>query len=225
MPGTVLTVRPQPGLDTTIRSGEALGLTMIGHPLFEVRKLAWASPDPATVDALLIGSANAIRHGGEGIESFKSKPVYAVGQTTADVARDAGFTVATIGTGGLQNVLDVIPAPKRLLRIAGADHVDLRPPEGVSIATVIAYETVPLSLPEDVRNLEGGDCIVLLHSAAAARQFDLETARLKLDRSRMRLAVIGPRVEQAAGSGWHSIHVSQAPSDAALLELAHAMCI
>ena len=225
MRGYVLTVRPQPGLAATIKAGEALGLNMIGYPLFEIRSRAWECPDPDTIDALLIGSANAIRHGGAALQSLTSKPVYAVGQTTAQAARDAGFAIADIGNGGLQNVLDNVPGPQRLLRIAGAQHVALDPPESVPIATVIAYESAPLALPEPLRPLHDLGLIVLLHSAAAAQQFDREARRLAFERSRVRLVVIGPRVADAAGAGWQAIHVSPTPSDKAMLELVQAMYI
>lgn len=221
----VLAVRPQPGLAATMAAGERLGLNMIGYPLFEVRALDWDCSDPDSIDALLIGSANAIRHGGEALASLKDKPVHAVGETTAEVAREAGFTVAAVGSGGLQQVLDDIAAPCRLLRIAGANHVDLKPPTGVEITTVIVYDTVPMELPEPLRPLHDLGLTVLLHSAAAAEQFDRESRRLALQRDRISLAVIGPRVASSAGKGWKAIHVSPSPNDRALLEMVREMCI
>lgn len=225
MSGYVLTVRPEPGLAVTIAAGEALGLNMIGYPLFEIRSRNWECPDPSKVDALLIGSANAVRHGGAGLEPLMDKPVHAVGKTTAEVAREAGFTIASVGSGGLQNVIDAITAPSHLLRIAGAEHVGLLAPEGVTMDTVIAYESVPLELPEPLRPLHSLGLTVLLHSAAAARQFDREARRLALERSQIQLVVIGPRVAEAAGLGWQAIHVSDEPSDQAVLELARSVCI
>lgn len=225
MSGYVLAVRPEPGLKATMAAGEALGLNMIGYPLFEVRPVAWECPDPEPIDALLIGSANAVRHGGPALGRLKEKPVHAVGETTADVAREAGFTVATTGSGGLQNVLDRITPPARLLRISGVNHVPLDVPEGVEVATVIAYNAVPMELPEPLRPLHDLGLTVLLHSAAAAEQFDRESRRLALQRSRISLAVIGPRVASSAGKGWRAIHVSPSPNDRALLEMVREMCI
>lgn len=225
MPGFVLAVRPEPGLSATMEAGKALGLNMIGYPLFEIRAVAWQCPDPAQVDALLIGSANAIRYGGEALASLKDKPVHAVGETTAEAARGAGFTIAAVGSGGLQNVLDAIPAPRRLLRIAGADHVPLSPSEGVNIHKVVAYESVPLELPEPLRPLHDLGLIVLLHSAAAAEQFARESRRLGLERSRIQLAVIGPRVASAVGKGWQAIHIAPQPNDRALLEMISDVCV
>lgn len=225
MPGTVLVVRPEPGLSTSLAAANAMGLNAIGYPLFEIRASAWQCPDPAEIDALIIGSANVIRHGGAGLDLLKGKPVYAVGVSTADAARAAGFTVAATGSGGLQNLLDALPVQLRLLRIAGAEHVALRVPEGVQMQTVIAYEAVACELPEPLRALQDLDLTVMLHSAAAAQQFDRESRRLALDRSRIALTVIGPRVAAAAGTGWRAVHVSPTPNDHAMLELTRQVCI
>ncbi|WP_299193546.1 uroporphyrinogen-III synthase [uncultured Erythrobacter sp.] len=225
MKATILVVRPEPGLAATMAAAKAMDLNALGYPLFDIEPREWSAPDADEVDALLIGSANAIRHGGAALEPLKSKPVHAVGQATADAAREAGFEVASVGIGGLQMVLDAIPAPARLLRIAGADHVPLTAPAGVTITTQIAYEAVALELPEPLRALQELNLIVLLHSAAAAEQFARESRRLALDRSRISLATIGPRVAEAAGTGWRAIHVCEAPSDRALLEMTRDLCI
>lgn len=231
MGGYLLVVRPEPGLSATVAAANAAGLNAIGYPLFEIEPVDWDCPDLASIasiDALLIGSANAIRHGfadDAALDRLKAKPVYAVGQTTADAARDAGFEVARVGTGGLQNVLDKIAPKTRLLRIAGADHVPLSPPDGVTITTIIAYKTVPQELPEPLRPLQDLGLTVMLHSAAAAAQFVRESRQLALDRGRITLIAIGPRVAEAAGPGWRAIHVSPQPNDAAMLEMAQQVCI
>lgn len=225
MGGMILVVRPEPGLTTTLDAAKDMGLNAVGYPLFEIRAVSWECPDPASIDALLIGSANAIRHGGDALQKLTDRPVYAVGKATAEAAQDAGFTIASVGTGGLQNVLDEVPAGAKLLRLAGAEHVPLEAPEGVSVDTRIAYEAVPLELPEPLRALQELGLTVLLHSAAAARQFDAEAQRMALHRGRISLITIGPRVASAAGKGWADIHVSRAPNDSAMLELARAQSI
>lgn len=229
MTATILVVRPEPGLAATMAAAKEMGLNALGYPLFTIEPREWSAPDPASIDALLIGSANAIRHGGAALEPLKGKRVHAVGQATADAAREAGFEVASSGVGGLQNVLDTMlenaPAPGHLLRIAGADHVPLTAPEGIRVTTQVAYEAVPLELPEPLRALQELNLIVLLHSAAAAKQFARESRRLALDRSRISLAAIGPRVAESAGTGWRAIHVCEAPNDRALLEMTRDLCI
>ena len=225
MSGMILAVRPEPGLAATLEAAKAMGLNAVGYPLFEIAPLAWECPQPSEVDALLIGSANAFRHGGKALGQISDKPVYAVGKATGEAAQRAGFSVAHIGTGGLQNVLDQVPAGTRLLRLAGAEHVPLDPPQGVTIDTRLVYEAVPLELAEPMRALQELGLTVLLHSAAAARRFDAEVRRMAINRGRINLIAIGPRVASAAGAGWANIYVSPAPNDQAMLELAQARCI
>src|SRR5690606_6120424 len=105
---------------------------------------------PGSVDALLIGSANAVRHAGAGIEAFRGKPVHAVGKATARAAEAAGFAVATVGPGTLQPLVDSLPPPLRLLRLTGVEHVAVVPPPGIGIEIRIAYESAPLPLPGTV---------------------------------------------------------------------------
>lgn len=223
---TIFTIRPQPGCRATVAAGHDAGLAIIPAPLFAVRPLDWAPPPPDGVDALLLGSANAMRHGGTGLAQFTGKPVYAVGAATAEAAQIAGFSVARTGSGGLQTLLDDWDGgPIRLLRLAGADHVPLYAPPDLSITTRIVYESAGLPLPDDLaERLRQGDAVVLLHSAAAARHFRAECERLGIVRGAIVLAVIGERIAAAAGQGWAAIHCASSPDDTALLALAHELC-
>ena len=224
-PLPIFAIRPEPGLSATLAAARQAGLDLEGVPLFEIRPVAWAAPDPAGVDALLLGSANALRHAGRAMEAFCAKPAYVVGDITADAARQAGFTVAPSGLGGLQQVLDSLKGRNlRLLRLAGAEHVALVPPPGITLDARIVYESVALPLPASlaVRLREGG--VVLLHSAAAARHFARECERQNIARRGIRLAVLGPRIAQEAGGGWAAVSPSAVPRESALLALARDMC-
>lgn len=221
----IFVIRPEPGLQSTLQAARELGLAAVGLPLFEVMPRQWDAPDAAEFDALLIGSANAIRHGGDQLEQYQGLPVYAVGEATADAAREAGFTVAQVGEGGLQSVLDAVEKPMRFLRLAGVERVPLTPPEGTTITTREVYEVRALPITGSAQvGLRAGKPLVLLHSAAAARHFASEVDRLGLDRGSMQLACIGRRVEQAAGTGWAEARSAPQPGDAALLALAADMC-
>ena len=222
-PGFIL--RPEPGLQRTLAAARELGLEAHGAPLFAIAPLAWEAPDPSAYDGLLLGSANALRHGGDGLESLRSLPVHAVGDITAALAREAGFRVASVGEGGLDAVVSALDGARlSLLRLAGRDRVALSPPAGIAVEDQVVYEARALPLdPQLAGRMESGG-VVLLHSAAAARHFASECDRLALDRGRLSLAVIGPRVAAAAGEGWLDIRTARRPRDAALLELALAMC-
>jgi uroporphyrinogen-III synthase len=221
----VLALRPEPGLAATLDKARAMGLAITGHALSEIRALDWDCPDPANFDALLIGSANAFVHGGPNLARLTGLPVYAVGEATAAAARIAGFTVAMVGSGGLQGVLDAVPAPCHLLRIAGEEHVSLVPPPGVSFAEVIAYRSVMLPLDPVAALLASGEALVLLHAAASARHFAAECDRLGPARSGVTLAALGPRIADAAGAGWRAVHIAPQPDEASLLALARDVCL
>ncbi len=224
----LLALRPEPGLSATLASARARGLAITGHALSAIRTVEWDCPDPATIDALLIGSANAVLHGGANLGRLTSKPVHAVGEATAAAARAAGFAVAGVGSGGLQGVLDAVPSCGpgrcRLLRIAGEERVPLVPPTGVTIAEVIAYRSVALPLDPAVPQLASGRALVLLHSAATARHFATECDRLGLARTGIALAALGPRIAAAAGEGWRTVHIAARPDEASLLEMATELC-
>ena len=221
----IFAIRPEPGLSRTIAAGREAGLAIAGAPLFEVRPVAWDPPPTAGIDALLLGSANALRHGGPALAGLRSLPVHAVGQSTAQAAREAGFTVAQTGEGGLQRLLDQAGgASQHYLRLAGRAHVPLTPVIGSSITTCVVYESAPLPMPSTIVDKVENGTLVLLHSAEAARHFADECDRLDIPRSRIALAAMGPRVAAAAGTGWAELRSAENPDERALLALARDMC-
>jgi uroporphyrinogen-III synthase len=220
----LVVIRPQPGADATVMAATALGLDPHAFPLFAVAPVMWEAPDPARIDALLIGSANALRHGGGALERYRGKPVYAVGQTTAAECRAAGLTVAVTGSGGLEGVVASIAGPARLLRLAGREHIALAPPAGVELVKRIVYASEPLPMTEELADLLHTSATVLLHSAAAATHFAAECDRLGLRRGKIALVSIGPRVTAACGTGWAEVATAASPDDASLLAQARHMC-
>lgn len=224
MTGPILAIRPEPGCAATVEAGRRMGLAIEGCPLFEVRPLAWDPPPPEQIDGLLLGSANAVRHGGPALATYRGKRAFAVGSATADAAEAAGLTVAAVGQGGLQALLDTLCPSLALLRLAGEDHVPLSPPPGIVVATRVAYCTPGLPLPEPLAATLRSGRVVLLHSAAAARHFGAECDRLDVPRAAIALAALGPRIAAAAGDGWGEVRAADTPGDAALLALAGDMC-
>ena len=221
----VLAIRPEPGCGATVEAGRAVGLTIEPCPLWEIRPLAWDPPPPERIDGLLLGSANALRHGGPDLARFRAKPAYAVGEATAEIAEAAGFPVAATGRGGLQSLLDQVAGSRlRLLRLTGSEHVPLSPPAGIEIDTRIAYESVPLPLPEGAAERLRGGALVLLHSTAGARHFAGECDRLRVPRGAIALAALGARIAAGAGEGWRELRAAAEPREAALLALARDMC-
>ena len=220
----IVAIRPERGSSATVEQGREDGLAIEPWPLFEVRPLAWDPPPPEPIDGLLLGSANALRLAGAGLDAFRGKPAYAVGQATASAAEAAGLRVAAVGQGGLQPLLDTLPPPLTLLRLAGEEHVPLRRPLGMVIETRVVYRNAALPMPESLADTLRGGALVLLHSAAAARHLGAECERLGIPRSVVSVAALGPRIAEAAGVGWRDCRSAERPRDAALLALARDMC-
>ncbi|MES2302568.1 MAG: uroporphyrinogen-III synthase [Pseudomonadota bacterium] len=218
----LIVIRPEPGNTATLDSARALGLDAHGFPLFDVAPRHWDMPE-GHFAAILAGSANVFRHGGPQLDTLTHIPVAAVGETTAQTARDAGFTVTRTGEGGLQPLVETL-SPGRYLRLAGLDRVQLSPPEGVTIETRIIYAAQPCPVPGELAALLSGRAVTLLHSGEAARHFRAECERLEIVRSNIYLACLAPRIAELAGPDWGEVAVAQTRTDADLLELAARMC-
>jgi uroporphyrinogen-III synthase len=218
----VVAIRAEPGCSATVAAGRDLGLNILPLPLAEIRPVGWSLPE-GEFDGLLLGSANALRHGGPAVDKLVDKPVYAVGETTAAVAREQGFAVVRTGRGGLQPLLDDLRGESlRLLRVAGREMVPLAPPAGIEIETVVAYESVPLPLHD--ASLLRQPALVLLHSAGSAIHFASECRRHEVHLAGLSLAALAPRIAAAAGEGWAAVRTAAEPTEAALLALAREMC-
>jgi uroporphyrinogen-III synthase len=222
----LLVLRPQPGADATVARAEAMGLQAIAAPLFSVVPLAWAPPDPAGVDAVLMTSANAARHGGEALRMFAMLPLLAVGAVTAAAARAAGFADVTQGDRDGAALLKRASERgcRRVLHLAGRDHMDLPMPGG-SIERRIVYAADAVGdLPAPARKLLTREAIVLCHSPRAAGLFGRLVDKAGLARGGIAIAALSEAVAQAAGSGWATVEVASAPKDDALLEIAARLC-
>jgi uroporphyrinogen-III synthase len=221
----LVVIRPQPGCDASVDAAMKLGLEGRGFPLFEVRPCDWELPQADAFDALLVGSANALRHGGAALNALKGRPAYAVGETTARASREVGLEVVATGEGGLQQVLSRLdPAHRRLLRLTGAARVALDPPPGVTVIERIVYASEPVPMLTALAGLLHEPAVIMLHSAEAARHFRQQCEAHAIDIGMHALACIGPRVADAAGAGWRAVRAATAPSEEALLALCCEMC-
>jgi len=92
----IAVLRPEPGNRVTAAAIEARGRIAIRLPLFEVRPLAWQVPDPDRFDALVLTSANAIRHGGPGLAALLGLPI--AGRLVEVPGTDvAGIAITVVG--------------------------------------------------------------------------------------------------------------------------------
>jgi uroporphyrinogen-III synthase len=213
----LVVLRPEPGASATVQRARAIGLDAVAVPLFEVEPVAWEVPDPREFDALLLTSANAVRHGGDGLERLRGLPVYAVGEATAAAARRAGFEIAATGAVGVDALLASIPAGVRLLHLCG-EHRDA----AVAAPAVPVYRSVELPPPDELRALEAQ--VVAVHSPRAGRRLAELVDRAGIDRATIRIAAISQAAAATAGDGWAMREAAETPDDAALLALAARLC-
>jgi uroporphyrinogen-III synthase len=192
-----------------------MGLESVTLPLFEVEPVEWRAPDPAGFDGLLLTSANALRHGGAQLDALRELPVYAVGERTADAARDAGFDIVAVGDSDVERLLSSIPAKLRLLHLAGEDRRE--PAASQAVAGLAVYRSKPIQNP----NVDGiAGSVALVHSPRAGRRF----AELAEDRASIAIVAISPAAAEAVGAGWETVEAAGRPTDEAVLALAASLC-
>lgn len=226
MTATLLILRPQPGADETARRARERGLKPIVAPLFTIRPTPWAAPEAHSIDALLLTSANAARHGGEALAHFSELPCYAVGPGTAAAARAAGLSDIRTGPGdgAALALMMVADGVARALHLCGREHRVIAHP-AIRIDRRIVYAADP----EGALRLEAvaalrSSALVLLHSPRAAARFATLVGEAGLDRGSIAIAAISEATAAAAGFGWRTKVTASTPRDQALLELAAKLC-
>lgn len=216
----IAVLRPEPGNAATAAAVEARGHTAIRLPLFEVRSVGWRAPDPASFDALLLTSANAVRHAGPALAGLADLQVWAVGRATASAAEGAGLRVAGIGDTDGAALLDQAAQAgvNAALHLTGREHT-LR--QGGIIARLIpVYDSAALSVAPG-RLTALAESVALVQSPrAGARLAELVPAA---DRAKVAIAAISLRAAAAAGKGWRQAGVPSAPDTAALIDTAIAL--
>jgi uroporphyrinogen-III synthase len=214
--GRVLVLRPEPGAGATVERARELGLNAVAMPLFKVEPVDWAAPEPSSFDGLLLTSANAIRYAADHLAELRGLKVYAVGEATADAARDAGFDIAATGDSGVDRLLGSIEGDLKLLHLCGEDR---REPEQARqrITRLVVYRSCEIEAP-NVSRVSGS--VALIHSPRAGRRF----AALVRDRGCIAIAAISPAAAEAVGGGWSDVQVAAEPNDDALLALASRLC-
>ncbi|MCW5732585.1 MAG: uroporphyrinogen-III synthase [Enhydrobacter sp.] len=142
----------------------AQALTLRGHspviaPLFRLQMLHPPADFPASLadcQAVLITSANGARALAEASEQ-RSKPIFAVGDTTAATAEGLGFGAVTSASGDAASLSDLVrqrldPANGPLLHVSGSDIAGDLTPEGFETRRVVLYEAREAdALPDSAR--------------------------------------------------------------------------
>jgi uroporphyrinogen-III synthase len=190
----VLVTRPQPDDEATAASLRARGLEVLTAPMLRFEPVAFQDDTDAAYGAVIVTSANALRGIEPHLENSRllALPLFAVGERTADAARDAGFEKVISADGDAAGLRDCVLASVKtkelkkaspLLYLAGADLArDLAGElgeRGFTVVTHTTYRMAPVSsLPREICDAFAAHRIeaVLHYSRRSARAF-LQAAR------------------------------------------------
>lgn len=216
----LIIVRPEPGASESAAAAEKIGLSPVLMPLFRIEPLNWTAPDCSLFDSLLLTSANAVRFSSPELERLSGLPAHCVGEATASAAAAAGFAVASVGTRGVDSLLDSIPGELRLLHLCGANRrVPANPVQ--SIEPIPVYAAIDVT-PDRPQRIEGA--VVAIHSQRSAIRLSKVASEAGIRFASVAIAAISAEAAAAAGAGWQSVESAATPNDCSLLALAARLC-
>jgi len=219
----LLVLRPEPGAADTVARATAAGWHAVAAPLFTIAPEPWDPPAASAHDALMLTSAQAVRHAGAALDLYRELPVYAVGEATGVAAMDAGFADVRMGSADMALLVTMMVRDgiSRPLHLAGREHriLDAAP---IPITRRIVYAADPVTeLPAAARAALERDAIALIHSQRAGAVFAELLGKAGIEAGAVRIAAISG----AAGAGrWRAVKIAEAPNDAALLAAAARLC-
>lgn len=228
----VLVTRPQPAAEALVSELRRAGFDALAAPLMRHSPLSFDVPDPAEHDALAFSSAAAVLLFAEKVKE-RDRPVFCVGDATAETARKAGFTDVRSAAGDAGDLAALIAESgmARVLHPCGVHRVrELRPElleKGITLDVLEVYEAeLEEALPEDAaRALEDGRvAAVLLFSARVAERF-LTLAPPAASRG-IAAVCLSPRIaEPLARAGWADVRIAPRPEAGPMREILHEMGI
>jgi len=192
----LIVLRPEPGCAATVARAAALGLDAHGCPLFAIEARGWTPPPADAFSALLLTSANAVRHGGAALHRYRSLPVWAVGEATAEAAREAGFTIAATGDAGAQALVERMRGQAdQILWLCGEQRSAIAAP----VATITAlpvYAARRIEPAPQLAALLAEPAVAMVHSARAGKAL----GELVGERAALSIAAIGAPPAVPAGA-------------------------
>ena len=207
--------RTEPGASRTAARLTARGFEPLIAPVLAVRPIVQPPPDLTDIDALAFTSPNGVAVFAD-LCRDRSLPVYAVGDATAERAKQAGFGTVTSASGALSDLAWLLAgeAHGRVL-VPGA-----REPAGDLDALLHrAVETVILPVYEatatKAKPPQGFEA-VLAHSPRAAQGVAQALGR-NGGAGRLAVAISAAAAAPLAAAGFAEIRTAGEPTDAAVL--------
>jgi uroporphyrinogen-III synthase len=232
----LVVTRPQLDGDRAAATLRANGHEVLVAPLMRAEPVA---ADLAGAFAgIVITSANAPRAiaNHSRIGTFLSLPVFAVGQRSAESARESGFRDVTSADGDARDLVGLIAArcgnsAAPLLYLAGrdrtADVAGTLATHGVKVHTAVVYRAVALPYPPAlIEALKAREVDAVLHFSARSAENYLAGAR----DAGLLAAALAPRqlclsahvAEPVSAAGTANVSIAARPDEAALFALLDA---
>lgn len=231
----LLVTRPEPQGERTAVALRARGHDVVIAPLLRIEPVANIDVEQGPFTAALMTSANAVRFLGSHPRRAEllDLPLLAVGQRTADAAREAGFRQVQSADGDavdlVQFVTRAVPKPGPLLYLAGADRAGDPAGHltavGYRVHTAVVYRAHQATqLPAAVAQaLRAGTIEGVLHFSRRTADAFLAAATgsgLPLNTLRCNHFCLSTQVAEALRPhGIMRVRVAERPEEAAVLEL------
>jgi uroporphyrinogen-III synthase len=231
----ILVTRPQPGSAQTAAALKERGHEPITAPLFQIEILSEVDPDAGPWTAILLTSANAMRGVADLArrDRWRATPIFAVGDRTAQAARNHGFADVTSATGNVNDLVNLVAArispPARLLYLCGEERsgdlagalraknfiVDV-----VAVYRMIAARTLPEPAASAIRDGVDGVFHFSRYSAEAFVKAASNAGLLEIALAKPVHYCLSDQVaEPLRAAGAANIRIAARPDETSLLEL------
>ncbi len=229
----VVVTRPQVDGERTATVLRALGHEVLVAPLMRVEPIAadlagnWGAIIVTSANAPVAITENSARN------TLVKLPLFAVGQRTAEAAKQAGFANVTSAGGDLRDLVRTLVARRAdanapLIYLAGEDRAaDLRGElfaRGIAAEMRVVYRAVAVPFPPAlIEALEAGETDAVMHFSrrsadnylAGAKQTGIGGPAIAVQHFCLSLQVAEP----LSGAGAGRIAIAARPEEAALIEL------
>nr|WP_321983606.1 uroporphyrinogen-III synthase [uncultured Lichenicoccus sp.] len=231
----VLVTRPEPGLHETMRAVAGLGFKPLACPMLRITSRQPRLPLPEAIDAIVLTSGQAVgplARASSSETAWFGTPLLAVGDRTAERARDAGFRRVRSAQGdafALASLVDAEFGPGAAILLASGARQGLALARSLRAAGRIVhrrvlYEAAPVpAMPREagLALAAGAVCAGLFFSGETAASFVANcSAGLRPRLSTVDALVIGQAAANLLGAlPWRAVHIAAHPQADALLDL------
>lgn len=228
-----LITRPEEDAGPLAEAVQALGYETLIDSMLRINAFDDVQLDTDGVQALLFSSANGVRAFAD-ISLNRRVPVYTVGEASAAIAREMGFSKVYAAEGDIQALAKLVtkslkPEQGIVMHVSGTvvarELKDLLQMNGFSVFRVRLYESEPATqlAERTIAQFSKGELDgVLFYSPRTAQIFTdlIIENRLTEACRRVRALCLSEAVAEVADKlPWRSVKVAAAPSQTAMLAL------